>query len=153
MKDSKGMLHSTEHVFYSLLAHMAAIKNEGRRISGGVRRQLARDVRQYERWAQSCEANFQAKALALRGELLSTEGDGHEALAWFARSAADAARFGQPHVAGLACRLAAEACRKMGRKDDAHKRLAEAREHYTRWGATGYANWLNDTGAMNDELS
>jgi hypothetical protein len=148
MKDSKGMLHSTEHVFYSSLARCAAIRKQCRRASGSERRQLARDLSRYERWAQSCEANFQPKALTLRGEFLAVTGNAGEALAHFQQSAAAAERFGQPHIAGLANRLAAQTLLQTAPAEEWQQKLAAAQQHYARWGAAGYAQWLNDSGAI-----
>jgi predicted ATPase len=148
MKDSKGMLHSTEHVLYSSLARSAAIRKQGRRASTQERRQLARDLSRYERWARSCEANFLPKALTLRGEFLAAAGNAPEALAHFQQSAAAAERFGQPHIAGLAHRLAAQTLSPAGHAQERQQKLAAAQHHYARWGAAGYAQWLNDSGAL-----
>jgi serine/threonine protein kinase/predicted ATPase len=148
MKDSKGMLHSTEHVFYSSLARMAAIGKQGRRASSAEKRHLARDLAQFERWARSCAANFLPKALALRGAFLAITGNDNDAVVTFERSAVAAAQFDQPHVAGLATRLAAEALGRLGHMEDRQSNLDAAQEHYTRWGAVGYAVWLMDSTAV-----
>lgn len=139
MGDSKGMLHSTEHIFYQELSRMALVRSRGGPVPLGMKVSLNRGIRRFESWAKSCPENFLAKALVLRGEEMSMSGRLGQALERFEQSAEVAQSFEQTHVAALANRLMAQTVALQGHVAQSRKKLALAQEQYARWGATGYA--------------
>jgi serine/threonine protein kinase len=138
MKDSKGMLHSAEHLFYRALI-IAAAHREGR---GRGRKDLS-DVkstwRRFNNWAKLCEENFEARACLLGAELARLQRKPHHALSLFADAVNAASRFNQLHIAALAHRSASQILRLRGEPALADSERREAAKFYREWGSDALA--------------
>ncbi len=137
LKDSKGMLHATEHILYLTLTRLALGPRSLSRVG--------KDVIRFERWALGCPENFAAKALLLRAECLSSKGEYDAAIGLFEQSASTAISYDQFHIAALANQLASVAAARAQRQQLSHEYLDRAANHYVRWGAPGYATMLQRT--------
>ena len=142
MKDSKGMLHSTEHVLYSTLTRLALAAGKSAPLRLRSIASTTSDIRRFERWAIGCPQNFAAKSLLLRAERCSAKGDYDRALPLFEQSASMAVGYDQFHIAALANQLGSVAASHAKRPDLAHQHLEQAAGLYLRWGALGYATRL-----------
>jgi predicted ATPase len=138
LKDSKGMLHGSEHFFWLSLSELALARAGQRKSLSSARKALKR----FEHWAQGCEQNFSARGQILRAELLAARHRHRQALENFTYAAATSVRYNQPHLAGLACRLAANSAQSLGWQEQHGQLLQQAAQHYQAWGATAYAATL-----------
>lgn len=135
---SKGMLHSTEHKFYSALilasdcSRKSGFKRTGQLIS------IRGAQRNFEKWAKDCPDNFLSRERILRAEISRLTSDRRGALRAYDEAAECAQRFGQLQIAALAYQLASRLLIETDRSNAAH-RLARAQDCYCRWGATRYA--------------
>lgn len=136
LKDSPGMLHSTEHYFYLALA-LSARRQSPRRV---------RSIqRQFRKWAAECPANFLHKSQVLEAEIARTSGHVDDAVRLFRVAEETAARFGYVHVQALAAQLAAHTLKTAGRAGDVAAARERAVEAYRRWGASAYAEHVAQT--------
>jgi hypothetical protein len=141
LKDSKGMLHSSEHVFLDgLIAAALAGSGDPR---PALRRTVRRACRRFARWAEGCPANFSHKHLLLAAESARVSGAVAEARAHY-DAAIDAARaYGYLQVEGMANERAAEMLDRRGdAPEEAIRYRAAAQKAWTDWGATGLAEAL-----------
>ena len=137
MKDSKGMLHSTEHILYLTLTRLALRSNSIGR--------AGKDVRRFERWAIGCPENFAAKALLLRAELFSAKGLYDRALPLFQQAASTALGYDQLQIAALANQRASVSAERANQPELSREHLELAVSDYIRWGARGYATMLQSS--------
>jgi tetratricopeptide (TPR) repeat protein len=138
MKDSKGMLHSAEHLFYHALI-IAAAHREGR---GRGRKDLVEvksTWRRFNNWARLCEENFGARASLLGAELARLQRRPHHALSLFAEAVNLAQQYSQPQIAALAHRSAAQVLRMKGERALAEAERREAARCYRQWGSEALA--------------
>jgi tetratricopeptide (TPR) repeat protein len=139
LADSKGMLHSAEHVLYLALARLASASS----VSALRRRRTLTStrgsLRRLERWAAGCPENFQAKALLLRGEWNAARGRYGTALEELERAARAALCYAQPHIAALAYQRSAFYAARQGDATQAEQLLQEAARLYEGWGALDLA--------------
>jgi serine/threonine protein kinase/predicted ATPase len=142
LSDSRGMLHRTEHPFYLALVQMALLRNRPAALRLVPLLRLRREVNRFAKWARNSPENFYARALLLHGEHASVAGREDAALAAFDEAAKIALEYGQPHLAALAHRLAAEECARRRRAELQNEHNARAAELYHRWGAHGVAATL-----------
>lgn len=133
--ESKGMLHSAEHVFVEAL--VTAAQSQG---SLGARRAVGRAAARLDAWARHCPANFAPKAALVRAESLRLRGRDRAALGAYARAAELASEFGHVHVEGLAHLLRARLHAQRGEQDLHEPALAAAGKSFRRWGATALAD-------------
>ena len=145
MKDSKGMLHATEHILYFTLTRLALAASTTAVLRSRSIARTKGDIRRFERWAIGCPQNFAAKALLLRAEWYSAKCDYDRALPLFEQSASAAVGYDQLHIAALANQLAGVAASHAKQSDLAHEHLGQAAGFYIRWGAPGYATRLQSS--------
>jgi hypothetical protein len=128
--ESKGMLHSAEHVFLQALVTAA-------RPSPSMRDKLSvwRAARQLRAWAARCPANFAHKAALVRAESLRMRGLEQAALESYANAASLGAQHAYVHVEGMAHLLASRLL-----PDQASSQRARA--SFERWGASGLVQRL-----------
>jgi predicted ATPase len=143
--ESKGMLHSAEHVFVEALV-MAA----GHPSSSATRRAVRRAASRLEAWADHCPANFAHKAALVRAESLRLFGREQEALAAYVRAAELAETFGYVHVAGLSHLLRARVHARRGEHALHRPALEAAVTSYRRWGATALAELVANDGDVRE---
>ncbi len=124
--ESKGMLHSAEHVF------LQALVTAGKPcLSAGDKAAVWLAWRKLQAWAARCPENFAHKAALVRAEALRVIGRAQSAGQGYERAVELAARFEGPHVAGMAHALAA----RLQRGERADSERAAARACFARWGA------------------
>lgn len=141
LKDSKGMLHGTEHVFYDgLIASALAGDGDPRR---ALRRRLRRAERRFAGWAARCPANFGAKHRLLAAESARLKGDVAGARARYDAAVAAAREHGYRQVEGIAAERAASLLEGApGGAAEAARYREAARRAYSQWGAAGLAEAL-----------
>jgi predicted ATPase len=130
LKDSPGMLHSADHVFYQALAAAAA---------GRSRRTVARAASRFRKWASGCPDNFLPKSQLLDGEVARAGGRYQKAAALHAHAAESARKYGYLHIEALALDLQSRALMSAGQQQEAELTRAQASHAYARWGATSIA--------------
>lgn len=142
LKDSRGMLHSAEHVFYRGLVLAARYPQVelGRRWR--CLRQLRQAQRKFQRWACQCADNFLHKEKLLTAEILRTHGRHEEALNAYEEAINAARKYGYLQVQALANQHAARLHRSLGNSEAAATYLTAACAAYHRWGAGAYADAL-----------
>lgn len=146
LKDSKGMLHSAEHLFYRAMIFSAA-QLAGRKVSRRNRAEVKRAARRFEGWARNCPDNFQARGLLLRAELARMRGQPNQALSLYSEAAEAAERYEQPQIAALAHRSAAGLLELQGQTQKAAEQCREAAKNYRRWGSEPLAElWSGGSG-------
>ncbi len=133
LRDSKGLLNTSEHWFWS--AMLQCMHEFGQGAASAVR-----GARQkFSRWAGRCPANF-----GLRYELLCAEeerlrGRTDRALRHYQSAVAIAERDRVLHLLGLAHRRAADLLERAGRGDAAQASVEAARQAWAEWGAFALA--------------
>jgi hypothetical protein len=151
LSDSRGMLHSTEHYFWLALAQLERLRSRSPLARFAALRRLRRDVKRFDRWAAHSPTNFRARAMVLRGAYEAVTGKSESAMASLTEAAETALGYNQPHIAGLATQMAAAELARQGETARQKQLIAEASDHYRRWGAHGLAARLAD--APNHELA
>ena len=134
LKDSKGMLHFAEHVFYRGMI-LAAAEREGKGRGRRGRSELRRAARRMASWARNCPENFLARKLLLQAERVQARGGPQRALRLYDSAADAASRYGQVHIAALAHRNAAVLLHMHGEAHSAVEQRRMAAECYRRWGS------------------
>jgi hypothetical protein len=143
LKDSTGMLHSAEHRFYHALIIAGALTRSGslrRRVSLSTLRRLHRLLR---RWAAQCPHNFLHRERLVAGELARISGGRARAEELYLEARTAAAMSGHPHIEALAHRMVSESMRDRDPLE-AERHLRLACDLYRRWGATTYAEALEN---------
>ncbi len=143
LKDSKGMLHWAEHLFYRAML-LAAAQREGRRIGRRGRREIRKAKRQFDAWAKKCTDNFEARSLLLAAELARLHGKSNQALSHYAEAAESASRFEQSQIAALAHRNAAGLLEMSGESTAAAGQRSLAAESYRQWGSVRLAEFWSE---------
>jgi serine/threonine protein kinase/predicted ATPase len=133
--ESKGMLHSAEHVFVEALVRAAV---EPRSLA--TKLAVGRAASKLRGWARRCPANFAHKAELVHAESLRLLGRRDAALSAYSRAAALAAEFGYVHVEGMAQWLKARLHAEHGERELRDHALAEAAASFRRWGAVALAD-------------
>lgn len=123
--DSRGMLHSAEHVFYSGLIAAAA----------GNRGETSRARKAFARWAALCPHNFEHKFHLLAAEKARLGGRTEEAARLYTAAAQSAEKYGYLQVHALAHRLAERLHAVRGEHSAATQAALLARQAWARWGA------------------
>jgi len=143
-KDSKGMLHSTEHVFYDGL--IAAALADGGDTRPGLRRVARSACRRFARWAARCPVNFGHKHRLLAAESARLLGAVAEARAHYDAAVAAAREHGYLQLEGLANERAADMLARQKDGTAAAVRYRDAaRRAWEDWGATGLADAVGRT--------
>jgi tetratricopeptide (TPR) repeat protein len=134
LKDSKGMLHSAEHLFYRGLI-LAAAERQGRGQGYKSRTELRRASRKFKAWAKNCPENFAARSFLLAAELARLNGRPNDALSLYAEAATTAKRYGQIQISALAHRNAAGLFEMLGSTAEAAEQSNLAADDYLGWGS------------------
>ncbi len=121
-------------LFYSALACAAARRENLAR--PGTRAPLARAIRAYRRWAKLQSAHFEPRLAMLEGEALADRGRYLQALAAYDRAMIGAERDEEAPLRAISAERSARVMLSVGMNETALTRLADARYHYLRWGAT-----------------
>ena len=149
LKDSAGMLHSAEHRFYEALILAASLRcaTAPQRRSG--LRRIRKQHRLLQKWAAHCPHNFLHKERLVAGELARLSGDPDRAVELYLEAQRAAADHGYQHIEALAHQLAATALRDRD-PTAAASHLEAARALYRRWGASAFADSLEDAMVSNE---
>jgi tetratricopeptide (TPR) repeat protein len=143
LKDSKGMLHWAEHLFYRAMI-LSAAHGEGHPIGRRGRSEIRKARRRFEAWVRNCPDNFQARAHLLAAEVSRTRGRINQALLSYSEASDSASRFGQPHIAALAHRNAAGLLELQGEESVAAEQRQLAVVSYRQWGSVALAELWSD---------
>ena len=143
LKDSKGMLHSAEHRFYQALILAASCRSASAPQRRSGLRTIRKQHRLLQKWATQCPHNFLHKERLVAGELARLSGDPDRAVELYSEAQRAAAESGYQHIEALAHQLSASAlCEIDPTAADSH--LEAARALYRRWGASAFADSLED---------
>jgi hypothetical protein len=135
-RESRGMLHWTELIFYTAFALLAG----DRPLSFREARRANSAWRKFRRWRKQCPANFGSRERLLAAEF--EKRGTRDALALYHQAAAAAAEQGHVHIQALAEHRAAVLLEGQGRQSDAAARRISAQSLYREWGATALARTL-----------
>lgn len=136
LKDSTGMLHGVEHLFW------AGMVDALTPLLRGVPKRLAAAEQRFAALAKQNPANFEAKATLLRAEVLRRRGQAAEAAFAYERAAIRGAADAQYPIEALAQERAADLHLAAGRRSMARYAVSEAIYALKRWGATALARRL-----------
>lgn len=136
LKDSTGMLHGVEHLFWAGLVDALTP------LLPGVPKRLAAAEKRFAALAKQNPANFEAKAMLLRAEVLRRRGQAAEAAFAYERAAIRGAADALYPVEALAQERAADLHLAAGRRSMARYAVSEAIYALKRWGATALARRL-----------
>jgi predicted ATPase/signal transduction histidine kinase/tRNA A-37 threonylcarbamoyl transferase component Bud32 len=136
-------LEPTFHFFHALIltaVYPAAPPEKREEYS----KALAEKAQKLELWATNCPENYRGRQLLVAAELARIEGRTLEAMRLYDQSAAAAGQAGALQIEALAHELAARCARgeQLGWIADHH--LREAHASYTRWGADGKVDQLEE---------
>jgi predicted ATPase len=134
LKESPGMLHSSEHHFYFGL-NCAALAAGSSLANSQLTRKVRAAHRRFRKWAPECPENFLARERLLAAEVARLSGRTADALAACEEARQAAATFGNPHLQALADRLASRLHHAAGSRAAADHAAASAASHFRRWGA------------------
>src|SRR5262249_27330209 len=109
----------------------------------GRREELADCARWLGRWAESCPANFAARAQLVSAEMARLDGRDLEAMRLYEQAIQAAYARGFVHVEGIARELAAKFYEERGFAEFARTYLQEARACYVLWGAEAKVRQLD----------
>ncbi len=137
-KDSAGMLHGSEHVFYRGLIACALARRGAAKASSFLRK-AKQAQRQLARWADHCPENFLLRAQLLAAELARCAGRHAAATDLYAAVLLGAETSSQQHLRGLAALLAAAHYADQSKWPEAATLRARAAEAFAGWGATALA--------------
>lgn len=142
LKESPGMLHSTEHQFYLslILAEQAAVRSGVNRL---IKRRAFEGVRRkFEKWSSRCPQNFESRSHVLSGVSHTLKGRGAPARLAFADARRAAQRSGDLPLEAMSWWLEAKHLAALKEMDHARQCLNSAAESWHRWGAHAYAEQL-----------
>jgi serine/threonine protein kinase/predicted ATPase len=142
LRDSRGMVHSTEHHFYVALNAAARASNANWVNRSRLARQIKMVHARFRRWARICPENFMARERILAGELARLSGHSETAIAAFRGASTAAAKYSTPHLQALSEKLLSSLYRILGDESRAGRSLNSAVENYRKWGAKHYADRL-----------
>ena len=130
-RDSRGMLHRTDYLFYKSFALMAG---EGVvPIKAGMSLQMV--LRSFRDWAGVCPANFRSRERLLNAEFKRRRRA--DAIPAYVEAAQVAAESGHPHLEALAERRIANLLDTLGRSEEASLHWSSATALFRKWGASG----------------
>lgn len=135
-RESRGMLHWTELIFYTAFALLA----RDQPLSFGEAMRAKSAWRKFRRWEKQCPANFRSRERLLAAEFEKRRAG--DALALYHQAAAAAAEQGHVHIQALAEHRSAVLLDRQGRQSDAAARQISAQSLYREWGAAALAHPL-----------
>lgn len=128
LPDSKGLLNTPEHYFWSAMLHSMDGAKDAPKAVAHARKKFAG-------WFARCPDNFGVRYALLAAEEGRLQTRHGEALDLYRKAAQMAAAYGNHHLEGFANRRAAELASSMGQSDEARRCNESAAQAYTRWGA------------------
>ena len=149
LKDSAGMLHSAEHRFYGALILAASCRSATASQRRSGLRTIRKQHRRLQKWAAQCPHNFLHKERLVAGELARLSGDPVRAVELYLEAQRAAADYGYQHIEALAHQLAASVLRD-GNPTTSETHLEAACELYRRWGASAFADFLENAIVSNE---
>ncbi len=130
LPDSKGLLNTPEHYFWSAMLHAMGSTRRAAKEVGSARRKFAG-------WAGRCPTNFAPRHLLLQAEEARLARKQNHALDLYRQAAARSQMYGNPHLEGFAGRRAATLAASLRRDTEARAFEAAADRAYAKWGALG----------------
>ncbi|WP_044965179.1 serine/threonine-protein kinase PknK [Sorangium cellulosum] len=123
-----------EYLFYYALSVLKTWDDAGARDKVSAWALASRALRQFERWADLCPANFEARFEILRGEVCRVRGR-LDVLHHLNAAVESSVKHGRVHYEALASELAAQHCTATGQPIIGAVYSRAARDAYLRWGA------------------
>jgi signal transduction histidine kinase len=135
---------STQYFFYSALA-LAAVHDS---VNDEKKRQYLEIIRahrdQLRVWSENCPANFENRHALVCAEIARIQGESVEALRLYDRAISSAENNGFVQNVAVACEVAARYHESIGLKATAESLYARALQGFSRWGASGKVNDLQE---------
>ncbi len=128
LPDSKGLLNTPEHYFWSAILHaIGETKNAAR--------EVATARKKFTAWAARCPANFSVRQALLLAEESRLRNEHGAALDSYRQAAALAREHGNLNLEGFAHHRAAHLASRLGRSAEAREWEEASVRSYTEWGA------------------
>ena len=131
---SKGMLHSTEYMFYESLALAQLVSNENLLFKLKYKKQIKKAQNNFILWAKSCPENFIVRAYILEGESARINGNISSSFTYYEKAINFAHHYNQIHLLGIANRLVAQLYKSLGQMKASHIYEIESSSNFTKWG-------------------
>lgn len=133
LADSKGLLNTPEHFFWTAI--LQSIDPASKTAPKSIR--TAR--KKFVAWAARCPDNFAVRLTILQAEEARLRNNSEVALRLYTGAASRAQQQGNLHLQAFATQRAASLAASLGRVADAGKFAADASDAFTRWGAFALA--------------
>jgi len=134
LPDSKGLLNTPEHYFWS--AMLAANGADDR----GARSKVSEATKKFAKWSARCPDNFEMRHAMLSAELARLKADHQAAMHLYDRAITIGQKRGALHLLGLANHRAALLAEYIGQTGKAEQYRQAGRIAYIQWGAPALAN-------------
>lgn len=132
-QSSKGMLHSTEHIFYDALIISQLLNEKSLLTQIRYKRILARAKNDFLKWANDCPENFLARAYTLEAELFRVNKDYSKAFIYYEKASISAKEYRQIHLEAIINRLVAQLYETLNQKKPADLYYSISSENFERW--------------------
>ena len=136
LKESPGMLHSSEHYFLTGLIHAAQAERSTGWKRFGLMRGLNSAAKRVAGWAKRCPQNFEHKAQLLAGELARLNGDHAAAVVAYTAAIGAAGEHGYRPVQAITHQLVSRLHATRGVDEQARHHHSLAEKCFVDWGAS-----------------
>ena len=137
LPDSKGLLNTPEHYFWSAMLLVANGSADR-----GARSKLSEAVKRFAKWSGRCPDNFEMRYAVLGAELARLRADHQTAMHLYDRAITIGQTRRTLHLLGLANQRAALLAENVGKADKAEQYREGARIAYIEWGAPALSDRL-----------
>ncbi len=134
MRDSKGMLHSSEHVFYQALIVSKLYADATLFERMQYKSIIKKAVKLFRRYAQECSENFLCRLQILEGELFYLDNKIQEAFACYELAIESSKIYAQIHLQAIANRLIQSMYQNIKQVKSAELYAYEAHQCLNKWG-------------------
>lgn len=139
-----GVLYSTDHSFYYSLTLAALFPTADLWDKKRYWTMLKKNQKKMKQWSENCAENFQHKYLLVTAEMARIKGNEGKAVRLYNRAIRAASDNGYIQIAAIGHELAAKYYLSKGLDFTAKAHLEEARNAYSKWGATAKVAALNE---------
>ena len=149
MSDSKGMLHSSEHIFYNALIVAKLYQDAAPFIRIQYKIIIMKAIKLFKKYAQECPENFLARLQILEGELSYLNNKIKEAFNSYESALESSKTFAQIHLQAIVNMLIKTMYESMKQLKSAEIYAYEANKCFSKWGVA----LKTDTAILNDDYS
>ena len=136
MSDSKGMLHSSEHIFYNALIVAQLYREATPYTKIRYKATIKRAIKLFKRYTEGCPENFLARLQILEGEFFIITNKISKAFTSYESAVESAKIYGQIHLQAIANTLIETMYRNNKQLKSAELYAYEANECLIKWGVS-----------------